>query len=84
MPVYRNIGEFLEFINISNDEVTLFEWKPEKSYRRFDLDLNIVKENPVGDIFFHKDKGNMKIVHIRKKSLIYTFGASIKVQFQLL
>jgi len=84
MPVYRNIGQFLEFINISNDEVTLFEWKPAKSFRRFDLDLNIVKENPVSDIFFHKDKGNMKIVHIRKNSLIYTVGASIKVQFQLL
>jgi hypothetical protein len=84
MPVYRNIGQFLEFINISNDEVTLFEWKPAKSFRRFDLDLNIVKENPVSDIFFHKDKGNMKIVHIRKNNLIYTVGASIKVQFQLL
>lgn len=84
MPVYRNIGEFLEFINISNDESTLFEWKPAKSFRRFDLDLNIVKENPVSDIFFHKDKGNMKIVHIRKDNLIYTVGASIKVQYQLL
>jgi len=84
MPVYRNIGEFLEFINISNEESTLFEWKPEKSFRRFDLDLNIVKENPVSDIFFHKDKGNMKIVHIRKHGFIYTVGASIQVQFQLL
>ncbi len=84
MPVYRNIGEFLEFINISNDEFTLFEWKPEKSFRRFDLDLNIVKENPISEIFFHKDKGNMKIVHIRKNSLIYTVGSNIKVQFQLL
>ena len=84
MTVYKNIGEFLEFINISNDEVSLFEWKPPKSFRRFDLDLNIVKENPVSDIFFHKDKGNMKIVHIRKNNLIYTVGASIKVQFQLL
>jgi hypothetical protein len=84
MPVYRNIGEFLEFINISKEESTLFEWKPEKSYRRFDLDLNIVKENPVSDIFFHRDKGNMKIAYIRKDDCIYTVGASIKVQFQLL
>ncbi|MFX1376980.1 MAG: hypothetical protein ACFFA0_14335 [Promethearchaeota archaeon] len=84
MAVYRNIGEFLEFINISNEVSTLFEWKPKKSYRRFDLDLNIVKENPVSDIFFHRDKGNMKLVYIRKKGLIYTVGASIKVQFQLL
>ncbi len=84
MPVYRNIGEFLEFINISNDKISLYEWKPSKSFRRFDLDLNIVKENPVSDIFFHKDKGNMKLVYIRKNNLIYTVGASIKVQFQLL
>jgi hypothetical protein len=84
MPVYRNIIEFLEFINISNEESTIFEWKPLKSFRRFDLDLNVVKENPVSDIFFHRDKGNMKLAYIRRNNLIYTVGASIKVQFQLL
>ncbi len=84
MAVYKNIAEFLEFINISNDNFTLFEWKPARSMRRFDLDLNIVKENPITDIFFHKDKGNMKIVYIRKHNLIYTVGASPRVQYQLL
>jgi len=84
MSVYKNIAEFLEFINISNEDFTLFEWKPPSSMRRFDLDLNIVKENPVSDIFFHKDKGNMKIVYIRKHNLIYTVGANPKVQYQLL
>ena len=57
VPVYKNIAEFLEFINISNEKFTLFEWKPENSFRRFDLDLNIVKENPISDIFFHRDGG---------------------------
>lgn len=84
MPVYKNIAEFLEFINISNEKFTLFEWKPERSFRRFDLDLNIVKENPISDIFFHRDKGNMKLVFIRKHNLIYTVGASPAVQYQLL
>lgn len=84
MPVYKNIGEFLEFINISNDKFTLLEWKPESSFRRFDLDLNIIKENPISDIFFHRDKGNMKIVYIRKHNLLYTVGASPGVQYQLL
>jgi len=84
MPVYKNIGEFLEFINISNDKFTLFEWKPERCFRRFDLDLNIIKENPISDIFFHRDKGNMKIVYIRKHNLLYTVGASPAVQYQLL
>ncbi|MFX1310534.1 MAG: hypothetical protein ACFE9M_02775 [Promethearchaeota archaeon] len=84
MPVYKNIAEFIEFINISNEKFTLFEWKPERSFRRFDLDLNIIKENPIIDIFFHRDKGNMKIVFIRKSNLIYTVGASPAVQYQLL
>ncbi|MFX1418840.1 MAG: hypothetical protein ACFE9N_07970 [Promethearchaeota archaeon] len=84
VPVYKNIAEFLEFINISNENFTLFEWKPENSFRRFDLDLNIVKENPISDIFFHRDKGNMKLVYIRKHNLIYTVGASPAVQYQLL
>ncbi|MFX1572619.1 MAG: hypothetical protein ACFFB0_07715 [Promethearchaeota archaeon] len=84
MPIYANIGEFLEFINISNDKFTLFEWKPLQSFRRFDLDLNIVRKNKVNDIYFHKDKGNMKIVYIRKNDLIYTVGSSLEVQFQLL
>jgi len=84
MPVYKKIGEFLDFFNISNADRTLYEWKPERSFRRFDLDLNIVKQNPINDIFFHRDKGNMKIVYIRKGDLIYTVGSSPKVQYQLL
>lgn len=84
MPVYKNIGEFIHFINISNDKFTLFEWKPTASFRRFDLDLNIVRDNKTTDIFFHKDKGNMKIVYIRKDDLIYTAGSSPQVQYQLL
>jgi len=84
MPVYKNIGEFLEFINISTEKFTIFEWKPERSFRRFDLDLNIVKENPISGIFFHRDKGNMKLVYIQKHNLIYTVGASPAVQYQLL
>ncbi|UCC19600.1 MAG: hypothetical protein JSV62_16115 [Promethearchaeota archaeon] len=84
MAVYNNIAEFIEFINISNEKFTLFEWKPESSFRRFDLDLNIVKENPISNIFFHRDKGNMKLVYIRKNNLIYTVGASPVVQYQLL
>jgi hypothetical protein len=84
MPIYKNIGEFLEFVNISDETNQLFEWKPERSFRRFDLDLNIIKENPVSDIFFHRDKGNMKLVYIRKHNLIYSVGANPKVQYQLL
>jgi len=74
----------LEFINISTDEFTIFEWKPKGSYKSYILDLNICKQNPMSDIFFHMDKGTSKIVHIRKENLIYSAGSNIKMQFQLL
>jgi len=74
----------LQFINISTDEFTIFEWKPKRSYKSFILDLNILKQNPMSDIFFHMDKGNLKIVHIRKGNIIYSAGSTIEMQFQLL
>lgn len=77
------IKEELHFINISSDELSLFDWKPKLS-KSYILDLNIVKENTAKNIFFHINKGNMKIVHIRKDNLIYTIGAKEEVQFQIL
>ena len=77
------IKEKLHFINISSDELSLFDWKPKVS-KSYILDLNIVKENTAKNIFFHINKGNMKIVHIRKDNLIYTIGAKEQVQFQIL
>jgi len=84
MVAYSQILQNLEFINISTDEFTIFEWKPPRSYKSYILDLNIVKQNPMSNIFFHIFRGNMKIVHIRINNLIYTAGANNKVQFQLL
>jgi hypothetical protein len=80
----EKIMQSLEFINISNDEFTIFEWKPPRSYKSFVLDLNILKKNPSSDIFFHIHKGNMKIVHIRSGDLIYAAGSDTEIQFQLL
>ncbi len=84
MADYSRILQNLEFINISTDNFSIFEWKPPRSFKSYILDLNIVKKNPVSNIFFHIFKGNMKIVHIRLKNLIYTAGSNNEVQFQLL
>lgn len=81
---YNNIQDKLNFINISTDHMTLFEWKPPRSFKSYILDLNIVKEHATDGIFFHIYKGNSKMVHIRKNNLIYTAGAVNEIQFQLL
>jgi len=78
------IKNHIEFVNISSEDLVLLEWKPPRSFKSFILDMNIIKENKVSDIFFHINKGNLKIVHIRKHNLIYTVGSSKEVQFQVL
>ncbi|MFX0032800.1 MAG: hypothetical protein ACFE8E_04690 [Candidatus Hodarchaeota archaeon] len=80
----EKIMQSLEFINISNDEFTIFEWKPPRSFKSFVLDLNILKKNRSSNIFFHVNRGNMKIAYIRMEDLIYSAGSDIEIQFQLL
>jgi len=79
-----DIKDQIQFINITGEDLVLFEWKPPGSFKSFILDMNIIKENKVSDIFFHINKGNLKIVHIRKHNLIYSVGASKEVQYQIL
>ena len=79
-----DIKDQIQFINITGKDLVLFEWKPPRSFKSFILDMNIIKENKVSDIFFHINKGNLKIVHIRKHNLIYSVGASEEVQYQIL
>ncbi len=80
----KNIKNKLHFINISKEEMTFFEWKPPRSFKSYILDVNIVKDNTTQDIFFHLNKGNMKMVYIRKGILLYTIGSDQDVQYQLL
>ncbi len=79
-----DIKDQIQFVNITGEDLVLFEWKPPGSFKSFILDMNIIKENKVSDIFFHINKGNLKIVHIRKHNLIYSVGASKEVQYQIL
>lgn len=79
-----DIKDQIQFINITGEDLVLFEWKPPGSFKSFILDMNIIKENKVSDIFFHINKGNLKIVHIRKHNLIYSVGSSKEVQYQIL
>ena len=80
--------ELIDFINISYESdqkgLTLFEWKPPQSHKPTTLDLHVVRENTTKDIFFHLNKGVMKIVYIRMGILLYTIGSDEGVQYQLM
>ncbi|MHA1197295.1 MAG: hypothetical protein ACTSRH_16490 [Promethearchaeota archaeon] len=81
---FSSIFKNLEFINISTENFTIFEWKPPGSYKSFVLDLNIYKKNTIKNIFFHINKGNLKIAYIRKENLIYSAGSTNQMQYQML
>ncbi|MHA1782120.1 MAG: hypothetical protein ACTSUL_01700, partial [Promethearchaeota archaeon] len=53
-------------------------------FKSFVLDLNIYKKNAIKDIFFHINKGNLKIAYIRKDNLIYSAGSKNQMQYQML
>lgn len=83
--VITNLGNYLEFIYIYSESEAIFKWKPPRSFKSFLLDMNIVRQNPATDVFFHMDKGDRKIAYIRKKNgIIYAIGADTEVQFQIL
>ena len=46
--------------------------------------MNILKQNPMRNIFFHVNKGNLKIAYIRYDNQICSAGADTDMQFQLL
>ena len=79
-----DLEKSINFINISANDVVIFEWKPPGSFTSFALDLNVIKENTTVDIFFHINKGNRKMAYIREGSALYTIGSEDTIQFQLL
>ncbi len=80
----EDLRDFLSFINISTEEYSLFEWKPPRSFKSYVLDLKIVKEYSIENIFFHLNKGTMRIAYIKKGKIILSVGSDDNVQFQLL
>lgn len=84
-PSSQTLLKNISFITISNTDLVLFEWKPPGTFKSFLLELNLIKENPASNIFFHINKGNMKLVHIKdNNNVIFSIGADNALQFQLL
>ena len=82
--ITKSIQRDLKFINISNENVSLLEWKAPGSFKNYLLDMDVIKENKINDFPFHINKLGMKLVYIRKNGLIFITGAEDSVQYQLL
>ena len=82
--ILGELNSYIDYIHISSGDETLFKWKPPDKLTAAMIDVNLTKEIQTQDVFFHIDKGNRRLVFIRKKNLIYAIGSETNVQFQIL
>ena len=73
--IRMSIRRDLKFVNISNDKISLVEWKATGSFKSYILDMTTIRENKVNDVFFQINKGNMKILYVIKNDIIFVIGA---------
>ena len=76
---YKKIQENLNFINISTEEFSLFEWKPLSSHKSFILDLNIVNTlNRTESILFGFNANILTSTQLDRRTEI-TFGTNLNL-----
>ena len=73
----------VDYINISDERHTLFEWTKDWSSHHYIFDLNRIRKNEVKNVYFHIEKSDTKIAYI-KKELIYVVSANKSLQYQIL
>jgi len=81
---YKFLRSHLLYLNISREDHTIFEWKPNGSNKSYVLELNYIRKNEINDVYFHIEKNNTKLVYIKKNNLIYTLCSAKKIQYQTL
>jgi hypothetical protein len=81
---YKFLKSHLIYFNISKEDHTIFEWKPNFSNRSYIIELNYIWKNVIKDVFFHIERNNEKFVYIKKDNLIFTLCSSNKIQYQTL
>ena len=81
---YKFLKSHLIYLNISREDHTIFEWKPNGSNRSYVLELNYIRKNVINDVFFHIERNNEKFVYIKKDNLIFTLSSCNKIQYQTL
>ena len=80
----ENLINKINYINISDNDHTLFEWTKFRTPQSYVIDLNHIRKNEVEDVYFHIEKSDMKIVYLRKENIIYTVSTQKILQYQIL
>jgi len=79
-----DISKLIYFIHFGTKEHIYFSWKPKIRPKAFIFDYSIARDTSISDIFFHLNKGDVKIAYIQKNNLVFIIGADQSVQFQIL
>ncbi len=79
-----DISNLIYFIHFGTKEYIYFSWKSKIRPKAFIFDYAIARDTTISDIFFHLNKGDIKIAYIKKNDLVFIIGADRSVQFQIL
>lgn len=86
--LYDTIPRKVYFINVSKEQNNIFSWKSEFSTKHHIFDIKYTENANIKrkDLFFHINKGDIKIIYLKssKNNLIFILGADVDIQFQIL
>lgn len=83
MPYVPDVSKLIYFIQIGSKDNVYFNWKSKISPRAFFFDYSIAANCPESDLYYHLNKGDVKLVYMRKGRVIFIIGGDISVQYQI-
>ena len=80
---FGDLRKEVKFVNLSDEDQSLFDWKSSGSFINYNLDLNQIRKNDIREYYFSIIKGDYKIIYLKKKELYFVIGVNINLQRQL-
>ena len=81
---FANLKHQIQFINISDAEQSLVDWKPVGLFSNYDFELKDIRKTEIRNYYFKINKIGMNIYYMKKKDLFFSIGAEKAVQRQLI
>ncbi len=78
-----SVSDKIYFIHIGTKEDIYFTWKSKNSPKAFIFDYSIAANAPQSEIYYHLNKGDIKIVYLKRDKLVFVIAGDISVQFQV-
>ena len=80
---FENLKHQIQFINISNNEQSLVDWRPVGLFANYDFELKDIRKTEIRNYYFKINKISMNIYYLKKKDFFFSIGVEKALQRQL-